>query len=202
MKSEGIVDNLITKANIFNFLVALYCEPDAEVLWNENFQKLFLDNVSEIDKEIYGYAFNIVKSLEQTTQIELLQEYSRIFLGPFEVIAHPYASVYLEGYTLNGEITQNILHFYNTCGLLYDEEVKELPDNIVIIFQFLHYLTQCEINGNEDFPDIDWSAKMKEFLEKYVDTWIPEFTENIINGTQNEFYRNLALLTRKFLQIV
>jgi TorA maturation chaperone TorD len=77
-----------------------------------------------------------------------------------------------------------------------------LPDNIVIIFQFLHYLLDNEINGNDDFPEIDWAEKRKEFIKLYVNTWVPEFSQRIIDGTNNEFYQNLAKFTKRFLQII
>lgn len=196
------MEKLINKANILKILTAYYCEPDPEIFWDKELHKILIDNANAIDQEIYELAANIVQSLNHTDHHELLQEYSRIFLGPFEVIAHPYASVYLDGYTLNGETTQKILHFYNHCGLLFDEDSKDLPDNIVVIFQFLHYLAECEINGNDEFPNINWNEKRKEFLELFLNKWLPEFTEKIYNGTNNEFYKNLANFTRKFLEIV
>lgn len=195
------MEKLIAKANIFNYLAAFYCEPEQDILWNQDFQQLFKDNCFIIDQELYNGASETIESLNNFSQLELMQDYSKIFLGPFEVVAHPYASIYLEGYTLNGEVTQNILHFYNQCGLLFDEEAKDLPDNIVVIFQFLHYLLESEINGNENFHDINWSIKRKEFTDLYVKTWVPKFTEQIFEGTTNEFYKNLAKFTNKFLQI-
>lgn len=195
------MEKLIATANVYNYLAAFYCEPDAEVFWNADYQQLFYDNCSMINPELSSYANAINMSINETTHLELLQEYTKIFLGPFEIIAHPYASIYLEGYSLNGEVTQNILHFYNNCGLLFDENVKDLPDNIVVVFQFLHYLLDCEINGNDSFPDINWAEKRQEFFKLYVSSWVPKFTEKIINGTNNMFYKNLAILTNKFLEI-
>lgn len=196
------MEKLIAKANIFNYLSAFYCEPETEIFWDRDFQQLFTDNCSEFDQELFNYATEVINSLNKFSQLELMQDYSKLFLGPFEVIAHPYASIYLEGYTLNGEITQNILHFYNNCGLLFDEETKDLPDNIVVIFQFLHYLLESEINGNENFPDINWVQKREEFTDLYVNSWVPKFTKQIYEGTTNEFYKNLTKFTNKFLQIV
>jgi len=196
------VENLLQMSNITNFLAAYYCEPDDEIFYNEELNKVFFDNCKIFDDELYKYAKNTIDALKKYSNNELLQEYTRIFLGPFEAIAHPYASVYLEGYILNGEVTQKILHFYNYCGLLFEEDVKDLPDNIVVMLQFLHYLFTCEMQGNENFPEFDWTEKRKEFIDLYLNTWIPKFTEQIITGTQNEFYKNLALFTKKFFEII
>ncbi len=185
-----------------NIMSGFYCEPDTEFLQNIEIHQLFLKNSLSIDNELYEYAKNIIESIEKYSYLEMLQDYTKIFLGPFEVVAHPYASVYLEGYTLNGEITQEILHFYNYCGLLFDEDVKDLPDNIVVMFQFLHYLLNSEINGNDNLPTVNWTEKRKEFIEKYLNTWIPEFADKIITGTENQFYQNLGLFTKKFFQII
>ena len=196
------MENLLQMSNITNFLAAYYCEPDDEIFYNEELNKVFFDNCKIFDDELYKYAKNTIDALKKYSNNELLQEYTRIFLGPFEAIAHPYASVYLEGYILNGEVTQKILHFYNYCGLLFEEDVKDLPDNIVVMLQFLHYLFTCEMQGNENFPEFDWTEKRKEFIDLYLNTWIPKFTEQIITGTQNEFYKNLALFTKKFFEII
>jgi len=196
------VENLLQMSNITNFLAAYYCEPDDEIFYNEELNKVFFENCKIFDDELSKYAINTIDALKKYSNNELLQEYTRIFLGPFEAIAHPYASVYLEGYILNGEVTQKILHFYNNCGLLFEEDVKDLPDNIVVMLQFLHYLITCEMQGNENLPEIDWTEKRKEFIDLYLNTWIPKFTEQIITGTQNEFYKNLALFTKKFFEII
>jgi len=196
------VENLLQMSNITNFLAAYYCEPDDEIFYNEELNKVFFENCKIFDDELSKYAINTIDALKKYSNNELLQEYTRIFLGPFEAIAHPYASVYLEGYILNGEVTQKILHFYNNCGLLFEEDVKDLPDNIVVMLQFLHYLITCEMQGNENLPEKDWTEKRKEFIDLYLNTWIPKFTEQIITGTQNEFYKNLALFTKKFFEII
>lgn len=196
------MENLLQMSNITNFLAAYYCEPDDEIFYNEELNKVFFENCKIFDDELSIYAINTIDALKKYSNNELLQEYTRIFLGPFEAIAHPYASVYLEGYILNGEVTQKILHFYNNCGLLFEEDVKDLPDNIVVMLQFLHYLITCEMQGNESLPEIDWTEKRKEFIDLYLNTWIPKFTEQIISGTQNEFYKNLALFTKKFFEII
>lgn len=196
------MENLLQMSNITNFLAAYYCEPDDEIFYNEELNKVFFENCKIFDDELSKYAINTIDALKKYSNNELLQEYTRIFLGPFEAIAHPYASVYLEGYILNGEVTQKILHFYNNCGLLFEEDVKDLPDNIVVMLQFLHYLITCEMQGNENLPEIDWTEKRKEFIDLYLNTWIPKFTEQIITGTQNEFYKNLALFTKKFFEII
>jgi len=196
------VERLISLANLTNILSGFYCEPDTEFLRNEEVKQIFLKDSLAIDNELFDYAKNIVESIKKYSDLEILQEFTKIFIGPYEVLAHPYASVYLDGYTLNGESTQKILHYYNHCGLLFDEEIKDLPDNIVIMLQFLHYLLNSEINGGDIMPNINWSEKRKEFIDLYLRTWIPEFTERIINGTQNEFYKNLGKYTNKFFHII
>lgn len=197
-----MIETLIFKANILNILAGYYCEPDEEFFFNYEIRRIFVDNSEKIDSELGTYAKIIVDSLNNYSNLDLLREYTKIFLGPFDIIAHPYASVYLEGYTLNGEITQRILHFYNQCGLLFDEDVKDLPDNIVVMLQFLNYLFENEIQGNNDFLNIDWKSKRNEFVDLYIITWVPKFIEKIINGTQNEFYKKLALFTKKFFEVI
>jgi TorA maturation chaperone TorD len=94
---------LINMANLSNMLTALYCEPHPEYFRDKTLHSLLLENTNNLDVELNDYATKMVNSLETIPHIELLKEYTRLFLGPFEIIAHPYASVYLDGYTLDGE---------------------------------------------------------------------------------------------------
>ncbi|MFN3781597.1 MAG: molecular chaperone [Candidatus Kapaibacteriota bacterium] len=183
-------------------MTAFYCEPDVDLFCNNKFLELFLKTSKDLDEELYSYAVEIFNYLRNASELELMQEYSKTFLGPFGVVAHPYASVYLENYTLNGKSTQKILNFYNECGLLFDENVRDLPDNVVVVLQFLHYLLYSENFGNDEYPNIDWGAKRKEFLNLYVKSWSPQFTEKIKSITNNKLYKNLALMTEKFFEIL
>ncbi len=195
------MENITAKADLLKFLTAFYCEPDVDIFRNNEFLELFVKTSKDINEELHLYAVEILNYLKNASELELMQEYAKTFLGPFGVVAHPYASAYLDNYTLNGKSTQKILNFYNECGLLFDENVRDLPDNIVVILQFLHYLLHCENFGNEEYPNIDWGAKRKEFLDLYVKSWIPQFTEKVKSVTNNTLYRNLALMTEKFFEI-
>lgn len=196
------MENIAAKANFLNLLAALYCEPDLELFQEREFLELLIKTSKDISENLYNYAVEIASYLKDASELELRQEYTRTFLGPFGVVAHPYASVYLDDYVLNGESTQKILNFYNECGLLFDESIRDLPDNIVVVLQFLHYLLHCEINGNEDYPNLNWEAKRKEFVELYVKSWVSQFTEKIKSVTNNKLYRNVAQITEKFFEIL
>ncbi|MEJ5287121.1 MAG: Cytoplasmic chaperone TorD [Candidatus Kapaibacterium sp.] len=194
------MEKIIAIGNVANILSAFYCQPEDGIFLDSNLHTLLVENAKSISPQLETLASQLINSISEYDNLTLLREYTRIFLGPFEIIAHPYASVYLDNYHLNGETTEKILHFYNECGLLFDEQVNDLPDNIVPVLQFLYYLVKSYVSGNQDFPNIDWIQKIGLFTDLYMKTWIPLMCEKILQGTENNFYKNLALFTKKFLE--
>ncbi|MFN2356106.1 MAG: molecular chaperone, partial [Desulfopila sp.] len=79
------------------------------------------------------------QAIHESRHQDLLVEYARLFVGPFELLAPPYGSVYLEtGRRLMGDSTIAVQHMYTNAGLTLD--VQEAPDHIALELEFMHYL--------------------------------------------------------------
>ena len=131
----------------------------------------------------------------------LVIDYSKLFLGPFGLLASPYGSVYLEGKSqVMGNSTIDVQKRYAEEGL--DIGLKEAPDHIAIELEFLYFLVFQEIAAfnDNDFNNMNlYQSKQKSFLETHLGVWVTDFTNNIAENTETVFYKNLARLTDSFV---
>ena len=127
---------------------------------------------------------------------ELLIEYAKLFVGPFELKAAPYGSVYLDdGRKIMGDSTLEVTKIYKEEGLSLDKNFKELPDQIAAELDFMYYLGYQEVEALEK-NDTDKAAhflnRQEYFLWTFLDKWVAPFCEKIKQGTENGFYQALA----------
>lgn len=131
-------------------------------------------------------------------------EFSRLFVGPYELPAAPYGSVYLDGERkIMGDSTLDVISRYREAGLSKAESFRDAPDHITAELEFMHYLIFKEIealfNSNRDAA-IGFIQKQRAFLEDHLLAWVPEFAQNISKHAENPFYPNLAKATLIFLK--
>ncbi|GAB4545487.1 MAG: hypothetical protein Kow0063_39580 [Anaerolineae bacterium] len=139
------------------------------------------------------------------TEIEQLRiDYARLFVGPFELLAPPYGSVYLEGKRrVMGDSTIDARSRYQEAGLDISHDVKEAPDHIAIELEFMYYLIFKEIESfeNADFESaMGYLGKQQAFLEEHLGAWATEFADSVEKNAGTDFYQNLARATKVFIQ--
>ena len=131
-------------------------------------------------------------------------DFSRLFVGPYELMAPPYGSVYLDGERkVMGDSTHDVIKRYREAGLSTAENFKDAPDHIAAELEFMHYLIFKEIeaftSSNMEAAD-DFLQKQKSFLEDHLMAWVPEFAQNITKHAEYPFYQNLARATEIYLR--
>jgi TorA maturation chaperone TorD len=133
-------------------------------------------------------------------------EYTRLFLGPGKHIS-PHESVHHERDdgdwgTLWGASTVDVKKFIESAGLEYKAEYTGLPDHISVELEFMQQAIKREIKAWED-KDKDgaiYCMKMeKKFLDEHIVRWIPVFCDKIIKEAEISFYREMAKLTKNFI---
>ena len=186
----------------FKLLAACFYEPEKELFLEERLCHNLASLLAECHcREAAKAAAGLQAALEETGEDELKVEYARLFVGPFELIAPPYGSVYLEpNRRLMGDTTMAVRKAYRDSGLSL--EVKEAPDHVALELEFMHYLwfKEAEAAAEEDSQRArEYAALQADFLRKYLGPWIPEFCEKIRQGTENRFYRALAGCLENFI---
>ena len=158
-----------------------------------------LENLSGLLGRVCPEPFRLRQQMKEALQKysndDLLVEYAKLFVGPFELKAAPYGSVYLEGGKVMGESTVKVLELYKEEGLAMDADFTDLPDHITVELEFMYYLAFKEVEALEE-KNTEKAAyyldARESFQQNYLAKWVGPFCRKIKEGTDNEFYNALA----------
>lgn len=192
-------EDILSLANAFKLFAACFYEPDLQLLREENVCDNLAILLNSLAPESSLSAQDMKAGLENTTEQYLSIDYAALFVGPFELIAPPYGSVYLEGKRqVLGKSTLDIQKFYLDADLTVD--IHEPADHIAIELEFMHYLLVQEANARHDNND-DLADTLRNLQEEFflqAMNWIPEFCKLQIKGAETQFYKALAECLEQF----
>lgn len=197
------IDFKIQRGNCFKLLAACFYEPDKELFVQEKLCANLASLLSSSGYEDASLAAIAMKAaLEASDAKEMQVEYARLFVGPFDLVAPPYGSVYLENKRmLMGDSTVAVQKMYQDAGLKLD--IKEAPDHIAIELEFLHFLClrEAQAHMQEEMDQARFfSGIMAEFQRRCFAPWVGKFCDNIRKGTENSFYIALADCLEPFVK--
>ncbi len=146
-----------------------------------------------------------VEQMRQETELQQLNiDFSRLFVGPFRLLAAPYGSVYLEDKReVMGVSTLDARKRYIEAGLEFSDDVKEAPDHIAFELEFMYYLVFKEIESLEigdSAATIGILDRQKAFLIDHLGAWVPRLAAEIEDNAQTDFYKNLAGAANVFVR--
>jgi putative dimethyl sulfoxide reductase chaperone len=173
----------IQTANCYKFLAECFYYPEVNQV----------KSIKKYAEYIPEYLSDIVSNIGSIKDIQI--DFSKLFIGPFKVLASPYGSVYLEeGKTTFGNSTIDVIDRYQEEDLKVD--LKEPSDHIAIELEFMYYLITTEIDAinNGDFKKANsYRNKQQSFLNGHLSLWVSEFTDSIIKNAKSDFYKKIAI---------
>lgn len=195
-------DLILKRGDCYKLLAACFYEPDLELFLSEHLGENLAGLLTACQcPEAATSATVLQAAMTNSDPEELLVEYARLFVGPFELAAPPYGSVYLEeNGRLMGNSTLAVQRKYQEAGLA--QEIKEAPDHIALELEFLHYLCCMEaetVANNLPAQAEEWTAKEAEFMRRLLRPWVPAFCEKIRQGTTTGFYSAVADCLENFV---
>lgn len=198
------LDQGIARENLSRLLAACYYQPGPEFAEERVFDSM-LEAAMRIDPQLAAHAKRLGGDYAAVGQESLLLDYTRLFLGPNHIIARPYGSVWLEAAkTVMGESTMAVLELYQEGGFDMSEEFREVPDHIAVELEFLYLLIYRENEAHRNGGREAQQAKAvlrKRFLDEHLGRWIGPFTAAVRAGAQSSYYRDLAELTGRFIDM-
>ena len=202
MQTENLLNHESSRMTAFRLLSDCFFLPETGL--SEKLKKLEfnMENVSEPATKLIQ---NMRKEFKTGANLEPLKvDFSKLFVGPYELSAAPYGSVYLEDERkMMGNSTLDVRNRYREAGLDTAETFKDAPDHISAELEFMYYLIFKEIEAfaSSDIETaIGFIQRQKSFLKDHLMAWVPEFAKNIIEYAEYPFYPNLARATRTFLE--
>lgn len=190
------------RADSYRLLAACFCQPDRDLFLEEGVLPGLAETLRKLCPTAADEASRM-KAAFPSGQEELLVEYARLFVGPHELTAPPYGSVYLDGQReVMGSTTREVIRIYQDEGLTLDEGLTELPDHITVELEFLYYLITGEIKAlrSGDAKEVfRLFERQRTFLDNYLLKWVPWFCSGIEAETALEYFRALAVCLSTFL---
>lgn len=191
------------RGDCYRFLAACFYLPQKELFTQENFLENLTMSLKKVCPEAAPFSRKMEDALLGCSNEDLSVEHAKLFVGPCELKAPPYGSVYLDKERrVMGDSTMEVIRAYQKQGLSIDDEFKELPDHISAELEFMYYLIHKEVEAlrNTDTKRaLKWIEQQEAFLNTFLRPWVPPFCEKIKEGTDNKFYKALADCVSSFI---
>ena len=201
---ENIKELAEHRSSIYGFLAAIYRQELTSELLQQMKGSRFQEILSTLGIELSNGFF---KKPEKELLENLAVEYAYLFIGPGKHIS-PHESVHhqKEGVPsgqLWGELTAEVKRIIESAGLEYKSEYTGMPDHISVELEFMQQVVQREAQAWE--ANDDETARLclkneKIFIGEHLGGWIPDFCEKVIEAAEVPFYREMARLTRSFIE--
>jgi TorA maturation chaperone TorD len=193
------------REDTYGFLAGIFrAELNAEQI-KEMIDKKMLDLMIDPGCKV-DLSFIRDKPVEQAEE-DLACEYAALFVGPGEHIA-PYESTFVPDSTGRvgyywGECTLDMKNWVEQYGLRISESFGSIPDHISIELELMQRIIEQEkLAWQRD--DSDTAARCveveKTFFNQHLVKWIPAFCDRVVEAARLDFYREIARLTRDFIQ--
>ncbi|MBK5274792.1 MAG: molecular chaperone TorD family protein [Desulfuromonadales bacterium] len=191
-----------TREDIYRLLAACYYSPTPALL-EENCCASLATLLEKVAPDAAQYATDAAVAAGSGSLDALAVEHARLFIGPFQLVAPPYGSIYLDdAKTVMGDSTAKIATFYHSCGLHLADDFHELPDHFAVELEFISYLAfkQREAEHSGDTDEVTRIISLqKEFLDRFLMPWLEPFTSAIIADGEAPFYQAIARCTAAFI---
>ena len=202
MEKDDLIFQQRARADSFRLLAECYRLPSSELA------DCITDlehNIATVCPEAALHVQKMMDEFESTDTLEALTvDYARLFVGPYELLAPPYGSVYLDGERqIMGESTLEARNKYREEGLDTSTDFRDPPDHITAELEFMYFLIlkETEAIGNSDIETtLRFIEKQRAFLREHLGAWVFDFAESIEEKGETAFYKDLARATKAFIE--
>ncbi|WP_438313131.1 TorD/DmsD family molecular chaperone [Sporosarcina sp. FA9] len=135
-------------------------------------------------------------------------DYTKMFIGPLELVAPPWESVYVrKDQLLFQENTVAVQRKFEEFGFVIRDQNLEAEDHIGFELDFMFHLNELCIDVIEkEEPNalsyfyylIDQQGK---FLENHLLAFVPAFSKRVMDGADTQFFKGMAKLLDAYLKL-
>lgn len=191
---------IINRANCFKLLAACLYEPDKKMFGEERVIEKLQELFSSMGPAFKEVIQQLPDAFENSSEEQLKVDYAALFVGPFELLAPPYGSIYLEkGGRVHGESTVAVRKHYEQAGLSID--IQEPADHIAVELEFMYYLAIQEaqaVSSGNNKEGQKLQGMQEQFMQQFMG-WVPELCERMEKHALTAYYKLLARCLSLFL---
>lgn len=163
------------------------------------------DNQFDPDIDLLGQLKEAITADSKGTLDELKSEYTALLIGPTQLPAPPWESVYVtKEPTLFQESTLEVRRAYLKYDFLPANYPHEADDHLALELDFMAHLaelTQKSFEAEKNDEAKKTLLDQKYFLEKHLLVWIGDFAKQIQESKTHHLYPQMAILTEKVLKL-
>jgi TorA maturation chaperone TorD len=194
--------NTATREDVYRLLAACFYPPSKELI-EEKCCATLAGLLASVAPDAVQYASDAVAACSESSLDSLAVEHARLFIGPFQLVAPPYGSIYIDdAKTVMGDSTARVAAFYHNCGLQLAEDFHELPDHFAVELEFMSFLAfkqrEAESSSNTEEATRIESLQL-EFVGQFLMPWLEPFSSAIITDAEAPFYQAIARCTAAFI---
>ena len=134
---------------------------------------------------------------------KLVWDYTKMFIGPNELLAPPWESTYCsKERLLFQETTLQVRKAYLRHNVIPKNYPNEADDHIGLELDFMHYITKKSLEALEmnDLACVNsLLTEQQDFLEQHLQLWVPEFADKVITHADSGFYRGMGRVLEGFI---
>lgn len=198
MRNDARVRHL-ARSDAYRLLSAGYYEPEDAFLEEEVFDQL-KTAMSQVSADQLSDVVAMDDGFRNTGIDALMLDYTRLFLGPANILAKPYGSIYLEDEkTVMGDTTMRALALYREGGFEIADDFREVPDHVALELEFLHLLSFRLGHAEAEDERARFAALKRRFLTEHLGYWVGKLAQAMREGAETDFYKRLADVTERFV---
>lgn len=197
-------DEANQRSHVYGLLATVYRQEITSDLLCRIKDPQFLGVLSGLGVEFQS---DFLEKPEEVLLEDLEVEYAMLFVGPGKHIS-PHESVHHqieEGKwgQLWGDATVEVKKFIKATGLNYNPAYSGIPDHISVELEFMEMLSRREAQdwseGNEESALKILDVELR-FERDHLSHWVPNFCDKVIERADSSFYREMAELTKCFIE--
>ncbi|SDB53336.1 chaperone TorD involved in molybdoenzyme TorA maturation [Desulfonatronum thiosulfatophilum] len=195
--------NIIARMETYKALASCYFPPDEHLPHNVD---TLAAHAPAWVPEVHASTQTMLKNLPNDEQGRdaLKVEYAKLFLGPFEVLAPPFGSVYFHvNKMLSHESSDDAAARYLAAGVNSAPDGGNPPDHVTAELEFMYYLLFQEHAAfcRDDATAVrEWRDRRTDFFPIHLGAWGPLFADRVVSFAQSPFYKHLGQITKAVLR--
>jgi TorA maturation chaperone TorD len=198
--ASSMVEDLREERDVLNLLKHLFLKEAT----SDFLRELGAINTAANESDTDGRLDMIICSLRANKDRldeyvqDLAVEFARLFVGPKNPPAVPYASFYLSrSRNVMTEVTSDVRKRYLDAGMAVKNLYSTPDDHIGIELEFISYLTEKIIDLHENGQSSEGSRLFEirnNFIKEHMSLWVPLLASKIQEAAEEDFYKGAAIV--------
>jgi TorA maturation chaperone TorD len=182
-------------------------ETIGEEATRQSFELFVVDGKSPYSSALLAVAaaMDALKGCSQEAVEDLRDEYTRLYLGPAELKAPPWESMYVsKKRQLFEENTLKVRNFYRAQGFLPAEYPRVADDHIALECAFMAQLGERAKNSSNTGDTKTVKAALeasRRFLDEHLLVWLPGYIADMSRIGRADFYPLITQLALGYVQV-